>query len=307
MTEKSDMAVTNRSGISITTLSEAARMADAVYKSGMVPASLNSPEKVLVAAQVGMEAGLTFMAAVKSIYVVKGTPAWRGSAAKGLILNKGVCESWTQGWEGKDDSRYAWVKSKRKGMADVNETRFDVATAKRMGLWGKSDPWRGDSDNMLMWRAIGRHCDQWYSDVLLGMPLAEVARDKDWVDPNINDLPPSVGEPDGLLAQLEAPKEETEPAPEEPVEAEFEPVEPEPPKEEKPKRRSNLPPSPEYLADVVTPIVAKYNEGRTENMATLEALIGTVKDGATDIYALNKKQLESLIELIQEEEATQLF
>jgi len=241
MTEekKTDMVLTNGKGLQITSLSEAYRFSQQVCKSGMVPAGLNTPEKVLVAAQTGMEAGLTFMAAVKAVYVIKGTPAWYGKAAKGLILNKGVCESWEQGWEGEDDDRHAWVKSRRKGLDTDLETVFSMAQAKRRQLTGKGE-WKNEPDNMLMWRAIGRHCDQWYSDVLLGLPLVEVAGDSDWVDPLTGQGEEEVpSTPDPLMAQIEAPKEapkknDKQVSPEQIAdEAEFETVEDEKPDDPK--------------------------------------------------------------------------
>jgi hypothetical protein len=196
------------SGVQLTTMEAAYRWCVNLVRSGMVPRGIDSPEKALVALQTGMEAGLSPMAAIRAIYVVNGTPAWRGQDAVGLVRNSGKASGWSESFEGEGESLTASVRSSRNGQA--YETRFSVADAKRAKLWGKSGPWTEYPHRMLLWRARGFHAKDYYSDVLLGLPLAEEAADYPTaprsVTPAAPLLPPPPETPDPLLADAVEPE-----------------------------------------------------------------------------------------------------
>jgi hypothetical protein len=210
-------------GLKIVDIDQAYRMAKYVAASGMVPYNLNTPEKVLVAAQTGMEAGLTFMAAVKSVYVIQGAPAWYSKAAKGLVLSKGICSNWQEFVTGEGDDRKAVVNSVRKGLEGSKQTEFSIKDAKRMqllrvkdgvlegkgkgGAWKSNATWVKSTDEMLLNRAIGRHCSTWYPDVLMGISIVEEIEDENWQNYSSDEPVPT--EPDPLLAQLDETKPET--------------------------------------------------------------------------------------------------
>jgi len=192
---------------------DAMRRAATIVKSGLVPKSLNTPEKVYVAIQTGTEAGLSPMAAVRSVYVIGGSPAWKGEAALGLIRRSGLAQALEVGCE-KIDGDPKDPEAVRGFMRWVDldgsprEVLYTKADAQLAGLWGKDGPWKQHPKDMLMWRAVGRASKRYFSGVLMGLELAEVAGDF-----RRNERPaPVVGEAapaaqDGLLAQATATEE----------------------------------------------------------------------------------------------------
>ena len=190
----------NGHGLQLTGLDEMYRWAKYVKASGLAPDTLKTPEAIMVAMQAGLEAGMTPMAALNSIAVVKGRPTWYSKAAKGRVLSSGFCKDWTQGVDGEGDKRRGWVKSKRQGLEGYKETQFSVADAKGLGLWGKNE-WARQPDNMLLCRAIGRHVIDWYGDVMNNMRTYEEVQDADWPDRSRDIEPPS--SPDPLLVDAE--------------------------------------------------------------------------------------------------------
>ena len=85
----------NGHGLQLTGLDEMYRWAKYVKASGLAPDTLKTPEAIMVAMQAGLEAGMTPMAALNSIAVVKGRPTWYSKAAKGRVLSSGFCKDWT--------------------------------------------------------------------------------------------------------------------------------------------------------------------------------------------------------------------
>jgi len=225
MSENNEKAVSNfveGKGVQVQTVAEMKDMCKIICDSKLVPVALNTPQKVFVAAKSGMECGLSFMAAVKAVYVIKGMPAFYGKAAKGIILNNKMCESWEEGMSGEGDDRHAWVKTKRKGLTGTQETKFSLKQARSMKLIGKSEPWRSDPENMMYWRCVGRHIDRWFSDVTMGMPIGEVVSDSDWPSRSRSDIEePVPDKPDPLLMEPEPVAVTAEPEIED---ADFEPV-----------------------------------------------------------------------------------
>ena len=170
-------------GLAPSNMDELYRAAKAVHVSGLAPKSLKTAEACFVAMATGLELGLKPMAAMRAIYVVNGMPALKGEAAVALIRNSGKCRFWRPRVEGKGDERVGIIRSMRTDSGDELETRFTVEQAKAAGLWGKKSPdgrpspWVTFPERMLVWRAIGHHASDYYSDVTLGCPLLEIARD----------------------------------------------------------------------------------------------------------------------------------
>lgn len=191
-------------GLQLRTMDDAYRFAQAILRSGLAPTTLNTAEKIMVAVQTGMEAGLTPIAAMRSVYVVNGMPAWRGENAMALVRGSGRMEHYREGIDGADDNRVAWVRSTRDGVS--YETRFSVADAKVAKLWGKvgrngePTPWVTYPERMLLWRARGFHCKDYYSDVLLGIPMDKEAEDYPEPLQLVEKVEPPAPGPDPLMA-----------------------------------------------------------------------------------------------------------
>lgn len=170
------MAVGER-GIMIRSFEDLQRFAKMALESGAVPKGMETIGQVAVAIQAGMEAGLTPMNALQAIVVINGVTSWRGQSAVGLVRAHPLClyiRHWTEG-EG-DEMRGVCV-SARRGAGREERSEFTVRQAKKAGLWNKKGPWTEYADRQVMWRAVGFHCKDHWSDVLGGFPIAEEAMD----------------------------------------------------------------------------------------------------------------------------------
>lgn len=175
------MAIAER-GVMLRSFEDLQRFSKMALESGAAPKGMATIGQVAVAIQAGMEAGLTPMHALQAIVVINGATSWRGQSAMGLIRADPRCQyvkAWT---EGRGDDMKGVCVSRRKG-GNEERTEFTVEQAKRAGLWNKrgrdgaDTPWITYPDRMLMWRAVGFHCKEHWSDALGGFPIAEEAQD----------------------------------------------------------------------------------------------------------------------------------
>jgi hypothetical protein len=141
----------------------------------------------MIAIQLGMELGLTPMAALQNTAVINGRPAIYGDAALALVRASGQLVSYSEeevGEVGKDSHGYM-ITVQRKGFDAASET-FTTADAKGAKLWGKSGPWSDYPKRMLKFRARGFILRDQFGDVLKGLRTVEEARD---IAPEINVTP----------------------------------------------------------------------------------------------------------------------
>jgi hypothetical protein len=131
------------------------------------------------------------MAAVRSVYVVNGAPAWISKAARALVMGSGLLKPGTKIEEGvchadncpRDektrcgDDCEGYCKTWRNGDHEPREHTFSVADAKIANLWSKSGPWKEYPQRMLQHRAAGFHFDDCWQDVLMGLTTVEVLQD----------------------------------------------------------------------------------------------------------------------------------
>lgn len=191
-------------GVNLKDIAEAERFCRLVVASGLAPKSLNTPAKVFVAVETGMEAGLSPMQSLQSVYVVNGMPAWTGQGALALIYASGSCSIPPKiTFDGDGDSYKAVVTFQRKESPVATVVSFSVADAKRAHLWGKAGPWTDYADDMLMWRAVGRMAKRYFADVLKGLSIAEEVRDYPRQEVTIERDDPPMG-PDPLLSGVKA-------------------------------------------------------------------------------------------------------
>jgi hypothetical protein len=213
--KNSDIVVTNiginEKGIILRTFDDLAKFSEVVFKSGLSPKHLNSPQSVMIAIQMGLELGLSPMSSIQNIAVINGIPSIFGDAAKALVLSSSVCEyikEYYEGEEGTDDFR-AVCKSKRKGQEEMTET-FSIRDAKLAGLWGKEGTWKKYYKRMLRFRARGFNLRDNFTEILKGFKTVEEVQDYEIINTsnnvtknttninrstkvksNLNDLPPS--------------------------------------------------------------------------------------------------------------------
>lgn len=169
------------------------RIANAVYKSGMAPNGIDTPEKAMIVIMHGMEVGMTPMMALQSIASINGRPSIFGDGALGLVQGSGLLEWHKEYYEGKEgtDAFKAICEVKRKGDKEVKRGEFSIADARLAKLFGKAGPWTQYLKRMLQMRARGFALRDGFSDVLRGLHIAEEAQD---IMP-VKDITPRDAEP----------------------------------------------------------------------------------------------------------------
>lgn len=180
------VAIGNR-GVEFQNIESLYRFAQAVSTSGLAPNGLKTPEAIVVAIQMGLEVGLTPMAALQNIAVINGRPTVWGDAQLAIVRGTGELEEFDEWFEADEkrlsrspaaftDGVAAVCKVKRKGYAAA-EFAFSVSDAKRAGLWDKAGPWKQYPARMLKARARGFLLRDQFGDALKGILCREEAED----------------------------------------------------------------------------------------------------------------------------------
>lgn len=163
------------------------RFSSIVSASGLAPKGIMTKEAIFVAVQMGLEVGLTPMAALQNIAVINGRPAIWGDAQLAIVRGTGqleVLEEWFES-AGKrlprnpvnyTDDTVAVCRVKRRGH-EASEVGFSVADAKTAKLWGKEGPWSQYPFRMLKFRARSFALRDQFGDALKGIMSAEEAGD----------------------------------------------------------------------------------------------------------------------------------
>ena len=178
------------------------RIANAVFKSGMAPNGIDTPEKAMIVIMHGMEVGMTPMMALQSIASINGRPSIYGDGALGLVQGSGLLEWHKEYYEGEEgkDSYKAVCEVKRRNDKEVKRGEFSIADAKLAKLFGKVGPWTQYLKRMLQMRARGFALRDGFSDVLRGLHIAEEAQDiipvKDITPSREPPAPPSIEPPE---------------------------------------------------------------------------------------------------------------
>jgi hypothetical protein len=177
----------NKGGVTLTSMDEAWRFCEAIARTDVVPKSMRGkPAEVFAVIQAGAELGVSPLRALANMKIINGRVGPMGSLAKAKVREANVLakgtgfKEWFEGTEGQDDWT-ACFQTKRGDEIPVT-TKFSVKDAKRAQLWGKvgkfgPSPWVTYPQRMLMWRAVGFHMDDYYSDILMGFHIAEVLDD----------------------------------------------------------------------------------------------------------------------------------
>jgi hypothetical protein len=162
---------------------QAYSIAVSIAKTSFVPAHFqDKPHEVTAAILAGKELGLEPMSALRSITVIKGTPALTANAMRGLVQSRGH-EVWVES----ESSTKAVVKARREGEERIHTSEWTLDRAKSMGLTSR-DNWQKQPQAMLVARATSEACRRVAADALIGMPYsAEELAD---VDGDVDELKP---------------------------------------------------------------------------------------------------------------------
>lgn len=123
----------------------------------------------------GYELGMSLTGALRTMYVSQnGQVTLKPKGALALIQSSGLLEKYE--WEGDNNSQT--VTMKRKGRP---ERRMTLTLKEAQTAGWKSAAWTATPQNMLRWRLIGWLADLDWTDLLLGLSVA----DDSWMDVQI--------------------------------------------------------------------------------------------------------------------------
>lgn len=144
-----------------------------VYDRGRV--DLGATTAVIAAALLtGHELGLTPMASLRAIDVIKGTPALRAVALRALLQQAGH-----KIWLVESTKTRCVMRGQRAGDDHVQESTWTLDRARDLGLVSKPN-WRAQPQNMLVARATAEVARLVAADAVLGLPyIAEEVADDD--------------------------------------------------------------------------------------------------------------------------------
>ena len=146
-----------------------AQMAEALYRSGMLPAHIKSPQAALAVIQKGRELGIPPMYALSNIVVVNGKPTCNAELMLALIYRD----------QGSHAVRFAvataeiaTIAYRRRDWSDAQQFSFSMDEAKRAGLL-TNQTWQKYPAAMLRARAISAVARMAFPDSIAGMYTAE--------------------------------------------------------------------------------------------------------------------------------------
>ena len=141
---------------------------------GKLAPSGDTVATVAVKLQAGAELGFSPVQSLSVLTVINGRIGIMGVGALARLRASGALATPIgMGVDGQGEDRAGWILTRRRGEVESMRSEFSVRDAKRAGLWGKAGPWTQYPDDMLQWRAVGRHVKRHWSDVLLGVDIAE--------------------------------------------------------------------------------------------------------------------------------------
>lgn len=164
------------------------RLAQAFYKSGMVPKGYKDAASVFAGMELALELNLRPFTALKNIAVINGSPAIWGDLPLALVRRSGKLEKIFEFVFDKDYKRICFdnknlhveaygavCRTWAKGATpeDYTETVFTLDDAKRAGLLGRDNVWKTYPRRMLQMRARSQNLKDTNSEVLLGLDIAE--------------------------------------------------------------------------------------------------------------------------------------
>lgn len=266
--------------------SAANQLAKALTTTSFVPAAFKgNPADATAAILMGDELGLSPIAALRSIYVVHGTPAMYARTMVALAQSHGH-EIWTE----IDSPVKVTVAGRRKGSDKVERSEWTIDRARKAG-YTTNKKYESQPQEMLWAKAAGTVARKVAADVLAGIPYS------------VEDL-----ELDAPAATVTVTRQE--PAKRTPMRRKQEPPPPaEPPLEPDdalaefdPAHTSNPAPSDEPLTTRQRSMIhALYNQlditDRDERLADIGAVVGRDVDSSND---LTKADASRLVDRLQE-------
>ena len=165
-------------GLSFHSVEEALRVAQALVRDGFTPEGLKAAG-VLMVMDAAQRFNVPFVTAFRLMPYIEKKVTIMGELSLAIVRARGVCRPDGHPmpeWTGEGKAARCVVTAHRNDSSLPIQADFTMAEADRMNLLGKPN-WRRDPKMMLFWRAWGRLARMNFGDVLLGIPIAEEARD----------------------------------------------------------------------------------------------------------------------------------
>lgn len=162
------------------------RISKWLFAEGVCPESVKSVGQCMAIIGYGMAIGLTALASLRSVMLVRGVPTVWGDAALALVRKSPLCVGVREFFEVDTDPekmRAVCEVKRATKLPDGNFREevvtysFSVADAKKAGLWGKAGPWSQHPKRMLKYRARAFCLRDAFPDVLGGLYITEEFED----------------------------------------------------------------------------------------------------------------------------------
>ena len=168
-------------------MNQSFRMANMISKSGLVPDSYKgSPENCLIAIDLANRMGMSPVAVMQNLYIVKGKPAWSGSFCAGVVNGSGKFTPIQYQWVGEPGKMNYGCRAVAKRLSDNSLCMgglVTMQTAQDEGWLQKpGSKWKTMPEQMLQYRAASFFAKVHCSDYLLGIPTIEEVQDISGVD-----------------------------------------------------------------------------------------------------------------------------
>ena len=138
-------------------------------RSGILPKSFDTAEKVYTAMKYAKEIGLVGeLAALRNIYVVNGMPSVWGDLPLALCLKSGLLETISESFDEKTGNAKCIVKRKN---FDPIERNFSIDDSKKANIF--KNVWNTFPKRMAQMRARSHSLKDAFPDVLLGISISE--------------------------------------------------------------------------------------------------------------------------------------
>lgn len=170
--------------VKIETLADELRVCDTLVRAGMVPESLNTPQKLFGARQLCRELDLPVMSAIRQVYVINGSPALWGDTPLAIVRRSGKLKHIREYLIDKDYNEICFKNKnlnaeifaaiceiEREG-GERREYAFTMQDAITADLAGKAI-WKKYRKRMIGMKARGLALKNEFSDVLMGIAMAE--------------------------------------------------------------------------------------------------------------------------------------
>lgn len=170
--------------LALNSVADLQQLADMLYKGGLTPPGIDSPNKVAAVILAGLEVGLAPTQALGSIMLTNGKLSIYGDGALALVRASGLLGSISEKVEGEGNARTGVCAVERKGEPAKIFT-FSMSQAINAGLIERAKgkdgkargPWISYPDRMLLMRARGFALRDVFPDVLRGLITFEEAQD----------------------------------------------------------------------------------------------------------------------------------